>query len=478
MPSPDILNVARYLLEQGRALEARDMLAGAIAGGQDSAPARNLMGFILHQLGDFAACERELREAVRLAPRDGAVQFALASISHRLGKEGEAEEATRRAIARGLDDAPVYALLGRILGKQGRFEEAETAWRKAVRRDPTSPQAQRALADLVWMRSGDLALARAELDGAPQTAEIVAITVRLLEAAGDQQAAYAFAAAAAARDPSLHVLAARSALSIDPLAADRHLKAASPRVSSVPRAKAEIEVDLALGRTEQAVARAEALHLARPNDQYATALLAIAWRLAGDDRYRSLYDYDRLVRSYRIEAPEGWAGLDTYLADLALALDRIHGPLTHPVGQSLRHGSQTFRNLIDYPDAPVRALFAAIDAPIRRHIAAIGESGGYGIDSAWSVRLNNQGFHLNHVHPEGWLSSAFYVRLPSDTQGQEGWIKFGEPGPATATPLAAEHFVKPEPGLLVLFPSHMWHGTVPFAGDQNRLTCAFDIVRR
>jgi tetratricopeptide (TPR) repeat protein len=478
MSQPDALNVARYLLEQGRALEARDVLAGAIAGGQDGPPARSLMGFILHQLGDLPGCERELREAVRLAPKDGAAQFALASISHRLGREAEAEEATRRAIARGLDDAPVYALLGRILGKQGRFEEAETAWRRAVRRDSTSPQAQRALSDLVWMRSGDLAQARAELDGVPQTAEIVAITVRLLEAAGDQPAAYAFAAAAAARDPSLNVLAARSALAIDPLAADRHLKAASPSVTSVPRAKAEIEVDLALGRAEAAVMRAEALHLARPGDQYATALLAIAWRVAGDGRYRSLYDYDRLVKSYRIEAPEGWASLDAYLADLALALDQIHGPLTHPVGQSLRHGSQTSRNLIDYPDAPIRALFATIDAPIHRHIAAIGESGGYGIDSAWSVRLNNQGFHLNHVHPEGWLSSAFYVRLPDGLKDRDGWIKFGEPGPATAPPLAPEHFVRPEPGLLVLFPSFMWHGTVPFASDQSRLTCAFDIVQR
>jgi hypothetical protein len=44
--------------------------------------------------------------------------------------------------------------------------------------------------------------------------------------------------------------------------------------------------------------------------------------------------------------------------------------------------------------------------------------------------------------------------------------------------LPPEHLVKPEPGLLVLFPSYMWHGTVPFASEQKRLTCAFDIVRR
>jgi hypothetical protein len=28
----------------------------------------------------------------------------------------------------------------------------------------------------------------------------------------------------------------------------------------------------------------------------------------------------------------------------------------------------------------------------------------------------------------------------------------------------------------VLFPSYMWHGTVPFGGDTTRLTIAFDIV--
>ncbi|MEO8925573.1 MAG: putative 2OG-Fe(II) oxygenase [Caulobacteraceae bacterium] len=46
----------------------------------------------------------------------------------------------------------------------------------------------------------------------------------------------------------------------------------------------------------------------------------------------------------------------------------------------------------------------------------------------------------------------------------------------TQPPLPPEHFVKPEPGLLVLFPSYMWHGTVQFSGDQPRLTIAFDVA--
>ena len=476
MPSADSLTQARALLERGRAGEARTVLTAAMAGGLDGAPCRSLMGFILHQLGDVPGCARELKEAVRLAPDDGAAQFALASISFKLGDEEQAEAATRRAIALGLDDVHSAALLGRILTKQGRFAEAESSWRKAVQLNPASPQAQRELADLIWMQTGDIAKARAALDAAPQSHEIVAVTVRLLEAAGEDQAAYALAAERAKRDPSLHVLAARAALKLDPQAAERHL-AAAPRDGTPARAKAEIEVDLALGRSEQAARRAEALRAARPNDQHAIALLGCAYRLAGDDRYKALYDYDRLVKSYGIDPPQGWSSLETYLSDLGQALDRIHGPLTHPVGQSLRHGSQTMRALADYPDPPIRALFAAMDAPIRRHIAAIGADSGYRIASAWSVRLNSGGFHLSHVHPEGWLSSAFYVRVPKDMPGQEGWLKFGEPGPPTLPPLMPDHLIKPQAGMLVLFPSYMWHGTVPFSSSDKRLSCAFDIVR-
>ena len=476
MPSAESLNQARTLLERGRAGEARDLLAAAMAGGLDGAPVRSLMGFILHQLGDIPGCARELKEAVRLAPDDGAAHFALASIRFKLCDEEEAEAATRRAIALGLDDIHSATLLGRILTRQGRFAEAESAWRAAVRFNPASPQAQRELAELVWMQTGDIAKARAALDAAPQSHEIVAVTVRLLEAAGEDEAAYALAAERAKRDPSLHVLAARAALRLDPQAAERHL-ASAPRDGSPARAKAEIEVDLALGRGEQAIRHGEALRAARPNDQHAIALLGCAYRLAGDGRYAALHDYDRLVKTYRIDPPQGWSSVEAYLSDLGQALDRIHGPLTHPVGQSLRHGSQIMRALADYPDPPIRALFAALDAPIRKHMAAIGADGGYKIASAWSVRLNSGGFHLNHVHPEGWLSSAFYVRTPRDMPGTEGWLKFGEPGPPTSPKLEADHLVRPEAGMLVLFPSYMWHGTVPFSSDDKRLSCAFDIVR-
>jgi hypothetical protein len=94
------------------------------------------------------------------------------------------------------------------------------------------------------------------------------------------------------------------------------------------------------------------------------------------------------------------------------------------------------------------------------------------------VRLTGEGFHVNHVHPAGWISSAFYVALPEASMGgvtHSGWLSLGE-----ATELGLDlppvRMVEPKPGRLVLFPSTMWHGTRSFAAGE-RLTVAFDVAR-
>jgi uncharacterized protein (TIGR02466 family) len=138
----------------------------------------------------------------------------------------------------------------------------------------------------------------------------------------------------------------------------------------------------------------------------------------------------------------------------------------------------------------ILAFVAALQVPIAAYRAAIGRDarhpyqarneGVTQMTGCWSVRLRRGGYHVNHIHPQGWLSSAYYVEVPPEVQDAEarsGWIKFGEPrmpvpgaGPA--------HFVQPAAGKLVLFPSYMWHGTMPIQGEQPRMTIAFDAVTR
>ena len=83
------------------------------------------------------------------------------------------------------------------------------------------------------------------------------------------------------------------------------------------------------------------------------------------------------------------------------------------------------------------------------------------------------------MHPEGWISSAYYVSVPdevSEGKDKAGWIKFGEPPFATVPPTPPQKWIQPAAGLAVLFPSFMWHGTAAISADSVRVTAPFDVV--
>jgi hypothetical protein len=226
-----------------------------------------------------------------------------------------------------------------------------------------------------------------------------------------------------------------------------------------------------------------------PDDQYLIALQTTAWRLLGDARYAQLCDYENLILPQELVAPPPWPDLASFFADLKVSLNRLHNPHGHPLlFQSLRHGTETTSDLSRSEDPAIQALFSTFAAPIRRYLEGVGHgsdplrrrnNGRWRFNGSWSVRLRTAGHHANHVHPRGWISSACYIELPdgmSDAQTPDGILTFGEPSIATTPPLTAEYSVRPSVGMLVLFPSYFWHGTVPFRSDQPRLTVAFDAV--
>jgi hypothetical protein len=247
--------------------------------------------------------------------------------------------------------------------------------------------------------------------------------------------------------------------------------------------------ELGVGDAKSALAHCETLLASAPDDQYLIALQTIAFRLLGDPRYAAMCDYTRLAIPFHLEPPAGWGSLDAFFADLTGSLDRLHNPHGHPLlFQSLRHGTETTEDVARSSDPVIQALFRSFDAPIREYMARIGSGddalrrrngGGYRFNGGWSVRLRSTGFHNSHVHPRGWISSACYIELPdtkTDPTDHAGALVFGQPSILTAPPLATEHVIRPEVGMLVLFPSYFWHGTVPFVSAQTRLTVAFDVV--
>jgi hypothetical protein len=208
-----------------------------------------------------------------------------------------------------------------------------------------------------------------------------------------------------------------------------------------------------------------------------------AYRLLGDERDESLNRYDELIAVFDLAPPQGFSNMADFNAELDSWLDRLHPGAHEHIGQSLRGGSQTVEQVFGAGHALIDRLEQRIAEAVRRYIAGLKSdaghpflsrrTGGFAWAGSWSSRLASQGYHANHFHPEGWISSCYYVAVPDAVKdGRSGWIKFGEPDFELG--LSARRVIQPAPGRLVLFPSYMWHGTIPFSAATARTTIAFD----
>ncbi len=434
-------------------------------------------------------------QAAKAYPESAVAEHNWAGALGDIGRPGEAEKHIRRAFAKGGNAPQSWSVFARALLAQGKLEEAHTAYVRCVELNPMMLDAQYELAQLIWMTSADYQAAVAPLDEAIRrhggAAGLYATKARVMMYTTTPENTLEFVNNSLLRWPNDTILMtvgiemATTAGDVDTaLAMSEQLLSLQPQSYSVQVMR--IHALLAAGRVEEALPTLELACAANPDNQEAIGLLAVAYRLVGDSRYAELYDYEQLVRPYRLTAPKGWDSLDAYLADLADALRARHVFKTHPFSNSGEHGSM-ISLLLDTDAAATQAFPEAIAPALQEHLEHLGSgddplrsrnTGRWSIDGIWSYLLSPEGFHHDHVHPNGWLSSACYIELPDRVEAgdKEGWIKFGEPGPATRPKLGYEHAVKPEPGLLVLFPSYMWHGTIPFGGDEPRLTVALDIV--
>ena len=449
----------------------------------------------LKQRGRLTDAIALYRKAVKQNPQSGVAEHNLAGALGDAGRAVEAETHIRRAFKKGLDAPESWLVYARALLSQGKAREALAAYEKVVEKNPGIMDAHREIAQLVWMTTGDSTDALARLDVTiakyPDVPVLHHIKATVLRYTEGHAATLDFVLSSLRRwpdDSTLLGVAVESGIRCGEIEAalshSQHISELQPGSRSALENR--VRALLASGRADEALETSEQLLAADPEDQHAIALLATSCRLVGDERYEQLHDYDSLVRPYEMATPKGWSSLSAYLNDLRAALAERHQFKTHPFINSVNGGSM----IMDFEgidNSAMRSLAHALAPPIDAHVRHLGKgadrvrarnTGKWEIGGIWSVRLRPDGFHHDHVHPKGWLSSACYLDLPGtmDSAAKAGWIKFGEPGVVTEPELSWEHAVEPRVGEIVLFPSYMWHGTIPFGGDQDRMTCALDIV--
>lgn len=212
----------------------------------------------------------------------------------------------------------------------------------------------------------------------------------------------------------------------------------------------------------------------------AWALRDLAWRLVGDMRHEWLHGQVNLMSVLALD-------IDAEISDITALLDEIHDRSAAPIGQSVRHGTQTRGGLFDRVEPVLQSLQRTIATALERHRAALPpydrshpllrlRDTPWRISGSWSVRLTQTGWHAEHIHPNGILSSALYlVTPPVDLNDPlNGALELGGAPADLRLSLPPLRTIMPQPGKLVLFPSTLYHATRRFNAG-HRTTVAFDV---
>ncbi|MBZ9612804.1 tetratricopeptide repeat protein [Rheinheimera maricola] len=227
-----------------------------------------------------------------------------------------------------------------------------------------------------------------------------------------------------------------------------------------------------------------------PDNQEVWAYLGLCWRLMADPQHNWLNNYSQFISVKKLPTPAGYESFAAFWQELKTAVNALHTTDHQPLDQSVRNGTQTVGFLFNNPAGIVQIYRDLLTEHLQQYLAALPSDPDHPLlrritsnqrfSGSWSVKLRNDGFHTNHVHPQGWLSICTYLHVPetisaTDPQHQ-GWLKLGETSLQLGEREQIARSICPEEGLCVIFPSYIWHGTVPFNGDDARITLPCDVV--
>ncbi len=155
----------------------------------------------------------------------------------------------------------------------------------------------------------------------------------------------------------------------------------------------------------------------------------------------------------------------------------------------LHYGKQSAGNLFKRPEPSFKQLAELVKQELMLYKTQFADADceliqsfpdTLAFTSSWYVKMQ-QGGHLSpHIHEIGWISGAVYLTMPT-TNGDDGAFEYGTHGddypilsPQTKNDFPSARTI-PNVGDIVLFPSSLFHRTIPFKTDEKRICIAFDL---
>ncbi|HEX2138498.1 MAG TPA: tetratricopeptide repeat protein [Woeseiaceae bacterium] len=455
-------------------------------------------------LGNVHKRQERFAEAIECYEKALGVRPDYAQAHHNIGVCLRMQNEPARALEHydaarrlGLDRAELHHNRGNAYSDLRQIDEAIDAWKAAVARNPADVSSHRNLNSLLWQQERldeYLQSYRAALASHPTAAELHLAYAVALNQQENYEAAEQALLAALGRNRDSSELVSQLAYTLENQGRlDDAIKLHAAAVNmpgSIPNHRVSFaRALLASGRPDEALEQAKLGAAQMPHNQRALAYLGLCWRLLGDERDAILNDYENLVRVFEVPVPPGYSSAAEFNERLNDVLGTLHVTRRHPPEQTLRGGTQTGGYLLARREPEITALAAGFRECIADYIRRLPpnpqhpllsrRSDHFDFSGSWSVRLRRSGYHTMHMHPMGWISSAYYVQVPPEIEESDaagGGLKFGEPDIDIGDQGRARRQIQPAVGRLVLFPSYMWHGTIPFDSDLPRTTVAFDVV--
>ena len=454
---------------------------------------------------DAAAAVPWLRIAMDAPQRDARAAFRYGTAQARLGDHMRAIEGFAQAVERQPDWCEAWLNLAAMRMRGGDLDAALSAAGTAWTLQPDDAHAHHTLLALLSHRFDVESLARAWMHAQvalvhlPDRADVHRDASIVLRKLGRNPEARAHAERAVALAPddvrTVETLGEQLLINRDATAAAALYAQAIGR--GMDNAALQRQHGIALLQAGEARAAVQSLRssvASTPADQRAIAHLGVALAHAGElDAAVELLGLQRHVVAVDLPTPAGFDDMRAFNAQLARDIAAHPRQRWEPAGLAA-HQAHLSGELRDAPTVAISAfegalrdsLEAFIDLCRRRADAHPDDvflrnvPRGETVLHTWATQAAGVGHIGTHIHEDSWLSGAYYVSVPdsirADDPSHAGWIEFGRPfATLPAWPEDALRHELPREGVLLLFPSYLFHRTLPHASSEARVSISFDL---
>jgi uncharacterized protein (TIGR02466 family) len=158
------------------------------------------------------------------------------------------------------------------------------------------------------------------------------------------------------------------------------------------------------------------------------------------------------------------------------------------LGRSNIGGWHSRTDFLNHAHPAVAALTNWIIWAVNQMIAATAGPGSLPATvslSGWATICRNGAYHAPHSHPDSSWSGVYYVDAGTVTEDRSlnGVLEFIDPRAgaeavtAPGDPYGEPVRVRPQAGLIVIFPSWLYHWVHPYAGHTPRIAVSFNVMR-